>query len=780
MKEYYARTIFSKELNPVFISYQPLDDHLKNVASLAKKFGEKIHVPDWCYLAGIWHDLGKYHNDFQAMLKSVAEGGSKGHVDHSSAGAVHTLKCLSPVLRRQKTTERLIYILNILTASIAGHHAGLPAGQLELDNRLKDKESLYYEVLNLKLPGRIVAPIQKVPPLPERLRAADDQERKRRTEFLVRMIFSVLVDADRLDAETSGDSILAEDRRVSLLRSGYVSISQLRQTVDDYIDKKVKRLASKSMEKIEKRVFAYRQAVLKACREAAETSPGSFSLSVATGGGKTLSSLSFALRHAEKHNMDRVIVVIPFISITEQTAAEYKKALGVLSENLIEHHSGLSDSLDRSSEPDFSDFKSERCRLATENWDAPLIVTTAVQFFESLFSWTPSRCRKLHNIANSVVIIDEAQMLPPFLLSPTVWVINELVEAYGTSIVLSTATPPSLEKPFPEVRNLRSVVSKNLSSPPRRVYVADIDGQPTTWPRLAVDLVTHRQVLCITHRRADARDLSIELDHASGEKLTIHLSANMCPEHRSIVVQSIREKLNAGLPCRVVSTQLVEAGIDLDFPVVYRALAGVDSLAQAAGRANREGKLGESGGLLKIFIAPTTPPPGLLRLAFEAADTLITSAALDGRRLDIFADEVCHLYFHRYYEKISDMDGGIDSLRREFMFRDVGTRYCFIKDSGPGIVIPFNVEAEEILRVMRSFGPTRKSIRAIQRYSVNVYPNEWYALSKADALECLAQRTDDPSAGIYALKNDYKQLYDERFGLNLNKIASPDIESLIH
>jgi CRISPR-associated endonuclease/helicase Cas3 len=404
------------------------------------------------------------------------------------------------------------------------------------------------------------------------------------------MVFSCLVDADYLATE----QFMAPEQ-AALRPSGQPSISELRDRADSYID----RLAHEADQaRPGAAVNAHRARVLSACREAARLEPGFFTLTVPTGGGKTLSSLAFALRHAESHGLNRVITAIPFTSIIEQNAAHIRAALGDLNGKLVlEHHSNL--------DPQQEKAQTQQNRLAAENWDAPVVVTTNVQLLESLFACRTGRCRKLHRIAHSVIVLDEAQALPPGLLAPTLAALRELVRNYGCTIVLCTATQPALEKRanFPiGIDQPRPIIPhghrEELFKGLKRV---EVEQAGTLSDDQLVDrLASEDQVLCIVNTRPHAAELFTSLCERLGETNTVerqglevpavgsclHLSANMCPRHRSAVLRLIRRRLETGRPCRVISTQLVEAGVDVDFPVVYRATAGLDAIAQAAGRCN--------------------------------------------------------------------------------------------------------------------------------------------------------------------------------------------------
>jgi CRISPR-associated endonuclease/helicase Cas3 len=747
---HYARTA---SLNGKYLEesrWQPLEEHLLAVSRAASGFGAGFGMGEWAGLAGLWHDLGKYHDDFQQMLHDVSQGLAKKLVDHSTAGAALAWRCVAPQFEGHSKLFRFL-----LTSTIAGHHSGLPDGEHELRGRVEDEGNVrrLLDVSKLAIPDIISKPqLPRSVDLPDR-----GDEAKTRIEFLTRFVFSALVDADRLDAKAFQDGFLPADAQRTRLRRDYASIADLQRKVDASIDT----LAAAAVESCD--VSRYRQAVLRACRNAAELAPGAFRLSVETGGGKTLSSLSFALRHAVRHDKHRVIVVIPFTSIIEQTAEVFRQSLGKdLERNLLEHHSAINEGGEHGDQHGRFDRDAERQRMTTENWDAPIIVTTAVQFFESLFSASPSRCRKLHNIANSVVILDEAQTLPVKLLIPTVDAINQLTRWYGTSVVLSTATQPALQTPFPEVTGVREIVDSGLPKPPPRVRVIHPTERRVEWPELAERLATHEQVLCITHRRADARELTLQLDSRLDDQSTVHLSANMCAEHRSEVIRHIREDLARGHACRVVSTQLVEAGVDLDFPVVYRALGGLDAMIQAAGRCNREGRLGEHGGVLYIFNPPSNPPRGIASSAKAAGELLLKSAAMDGRELDLFDPNATVRYFKEFYGAMQgQMDGeGITILRRQFKFRTVQERYRLIDEAGTtAIVVPF-ANATDLVDEARE-NPSSRTLRRLQRSIVNVYDHDLRELQQASAIEPLFRFAESPSTHVLTNAG----FYDPRFGL---------------
>ncbi|MEE4377488.1 MAG: CRISPR-associated endonuclease Cas3'', partial [Candidatus Competibacteraceae bacterium] len=624
-----------------------LQDHLSAVAQLAGCFATTFSSSDWAYLAGLWHDLGKYRPEFQKYIRTASGYDldahietTRGKVDHSTAGAIHACQQLGHAGR-------------ILAYLIAGHHAGLPdwdgdqAGASVLSVRLR-KEELLQGALSQNIPD----PIQNPPkPATKPSKGADPA-------FWIRMLFSCLVDADFLDTEAFMDPQKAADRQ------GYAALTQLLTVFDEYMTQ----IGQGAEPTVVNRV---RAEVLNRCREQAEQPPGLFSLTVPTGGGKTLSSLAFALRHAVKHGKRRIIYVIPYTSIIEQTADVFRRIFG---NDVLEHHSNL-DSTDETA----------RSRVACENWDAPLIVTTSVQFFESLFACRTSRVRKLHNIVNSVVVLDEAQLLPPDFLRPILRSIQELSRYYGVSMVLCTATQPALGRyntfDFKLDEGLDGV--REITASPielhdrlRRVAVklpADLH-ETETWESLAGRLQNHETVLCVVDRRDDCRTL-----HQLMPQGTLHLSGLMCGQHRSAVIAEIKNRLCNKEPVRVISTQLIEAGVDVDFPVVYRALAGLDSIAQAAGRCNREGKLPELGQVV-VFVPPKPAPVGHLRQAQDCGRQMLLQGLADPLAPEHFIPYFRQLYWGKgdgldRHDVLTDLK---PNKHLEFLFSSAARKFRII------------------------------------------------------------------------------------------------------
>jgi CRISPR-associated endonuclease/helicase Cas3 len=725
--------------------WEELEAHLEAVAVRAGEFAAAFDAEDWGRLAGMWHDLGKARPEFQQRLR-----GSRESVEHAGVGAA---------LAYAKDNAAGLP----LAFAIAGHHAGLTdlvssteaAGRKALKVRLKENRPLLSE---LPIPG--LAPITglALPPLPERFAAAghDSGSRVRSLELWTRFLFSALVDADFLSTE----EFYTPGRRDAV--GEHDTIPDLRRRLEGHLAGLVTAMpAARRCTPVNRR----RAEVLAACQAKAERSPGLFSLTVPTGGGKTLSAMAFALRHAERWGLRRVIVAIPFTSIIEQNAQVYAGALG--DRNVLEHHSAL-DPLaaeERNREAEL------RRRLAAENWDSPLVVTTNVQLYESLFADSPSRCRKLHRIARSVLLLDEAQTLPiPYLL-PLLEVLRELVENYGCSVVLTTATQPALARRESLPQGLRGVCEivaapAELARDLKRVRpVWPAPGEPPlSYTQLARRLIGAERVLAVVHLRRDARELAELLP----EQGTLHLSALMCPSHRSAHLAEVRQRLKQGQPCRLVSTQLIEAGVDVDFPLVYRCLGGLDSLAQAAGRCNREGGLLPNLGEMVIFRAETQPPTGIPRHGLCVVEEMLREL---GGAIDLDDPSMHELYFRKLYFRCEKDPAGIQTLRQGLCFAGVAQKFRLIEEATEPIVVPFG-KAEERLDALRREGSGRLQRRALQPYVVNLRRRTVSELLKAGAIEAVAD-------GVNALTPAFHYLYHPRFGLIANDDPQPDSRSLV-
>jgi len=690
-EKYYAHSLEDRPPS----EWQPLEEHLKNVAEIAERCAAKFQSADWAWNVAWLHDLGKAADEFQAYLlrqnnldDSEYDGTGHGRVNHSSAGAAFAEEIFGP-------------IIGVVSAYLAaGHHAGLPdfypsdTGRAALQIRLAEgKENLsrirsIAEEFGKQLRREIKPPTFVKPD---------------NFHLWVRMLFSCLVDADFLDTEDFMNQDQPKDR------GGYPTLAELKLLFDSHMQKMVSEATNTP-------VNAARQEVLAACKDAAKQEPGLFSLTVPTGGGKTLSAMAFALDHAVNYGKNRIIYVIPYTSIIEQTAKIVADIFRV--ENVIEHHSNLD-----------PDKETQRSRLAAENWDAPVIVTTNVQFFESLYAAKSSRCRKLHNIINSVVILDEAQLLPPELLDPCVEGMNQLVRHYGVTMVLATATQPALSK-----LDLPREIITNPAALYERLKRTEIILPPninnfTQWEDVAGRLQQHNQVLCVVNTRRDCYDLYKLMPQG-----TIHLSALMCGEHRSETIQEIKQRLKDGVATRVISTQLVEAGVDIDFPVVYRALAGLDSIAQAGGRCNREGKLNAKGrlGEVHVFVPPKPAPRGLLLKGENTTRELFSLPDFNPHNPAEFTR-----YFNLFYSKVNDTGSRFKEWLQKDVpnvhFRTVGNEFKLIDDQAQQPVFVRFGNSRKWLDELRRIGPKRHNMRKLQRYTVNLSRRD-FEKAKIDGL----------------------------------------------
>lgn len=719
-----------------------LADHLLRVGELAAHFAAAFSSGEYARAAGLWHDLGKNHPDFQRKL----ETNGPERVDHKHAGAIYAIQEFG-----RGAGLPLAFV-------IAGHHGGLH-DQSCLDTRLTTQEYLD-RLAHILADPTAVRPAVAPPTRPTFLSVpGTGDEQKRRYELWVRMLFSCLVDADGLDTEAFWNAATAQVRRTAL--SEYAAPAELLTRFNRYMSGKADAGGQ---------VNAVRQRILADCRARGRTCPGGvFTLTAPTGAGKTLAGMGFALEHAVALGKERVIVVIPYTSIIDQNAKVYRDVFG--KDNVIDHHA----SLDPLTE-------SQRNKLAAENWDAPVVVTTSVQFCESLFANKPSRCRKLHSIANSVVIFDEVQTLPVGHLLPIVDVLKELVANYKVSLVLSTATQPALKKRKLGLRELKffDQVTEIVTDVPnafadlRRVRVVmptDLNT-PTPYSELAQTLQTDncRRSLTIVHKRADARTLA-ELVPGS-----VHLSALMCPFHRLVQLRDIYRLLTEpNAEVRVIATQLVEAGVDLDFPVVYRALAGFDSLAQAAGRCNREGKLNSLGNLgqLHVFVAETPPPPGTPMAGLEIARQMLrTDPKL---AVDLLAPERIEVLFDEYFRRLQSLgsldEAGIQTKREEHEFQQVADNFRMIADAGNPVVVLYGDAASRLADLRAEERPSRSRLRSLQPFVVTLYEPQIKALDTAGAVE----RIHDL---VWALRPTHAHLYDERFGLTLDGPFAADPSAL--
>lgn len=650
---------------------QLVREHLQGTAELAAEFAEKFGKADWGYCCGLLHDIGKYSREFQTKIRENPDL----RVDHSTAGA--------------KVCNELGGYYQCMTYCIAGHHAGLPdLGRRGLSSSLcdrLDKKICDYSAYKseIKIPELKTMPFD-----PTQVTDPDFS-----LAAFIRMLYSCLVDADFLDTERfMKDGVVERD-------SGE-SMEMLFHKLQDHVADWLKNNDNTT-------INGRRSEILRNCLEQGKSPKGLFQLTVPTGGGKTVASLAFALRHAVEHHLDRVIYVIPYTSIIEQNAQVFREILG--SENVLENHSNVD-------YEDSEEFKP--LQLAAENWDKPVVVTTNVQFFESLYANKSSKCRKLHNIVNSVIIFDEAQMLPANYLKPCMAMIEELLQQYGISIVLCTATQPALQQFLPEKYVARELCPRRDEQFRffERVTYQNIDT--VTEEEMAEKLQQEQQALCIVNTRKRAQKLYERLKG----KGVYHLSTSMYPAHRRRVLTAIRKRLKDKKRCIVISTSLVEAGVDLDFASVYRELAGVDSIIQAAGRCNRNGERVKEESVVHIFQWKDREIVPGQRQQIDTTKNLLT----EGRNITEL--KTITEYFHRlYYIKGDSLDKKhiLELFKdRDYHFATAAREFKLIEENTVTVYINREPEADALLQEIRQKGMTRSLMRKAGQYCVNVYRGE--------------------------------------------------------
>ena len=740
---YYAHTAETAtgERDPNKSRWQLLSTHLRNVAERAKQFGAPCGLADEAFLAGLLHDLGKYGKRFQQRLENPSIRG----INHWAHGAFAAWQSS-----------------RIVSFTVDGHHTGMPAARRDEDrlrclrNTLKDFKSGTGTNTRTNI-------TESYETLLERLRR-DGQtiptiSRKERFDFAcalrTRMLFSCLVDADYLDTENHLDSKQAQFRSVPSLseETAFQAVIKLLQGFS-----------------ADGQVNQVRQQLLKDCLAAAEMQPGLFCLTAPTGSGKTLASLAFALKHCCRHNASlpatshdrfrRVIVVIPFTSIIEQTAKVFRDLFEPVfgPDYVLEHHSAVAvGELDSDLGRDGEDARIRRARLATENWSSPLVVTTSVQFFESLFAHKPSRCRKLHNIARSVVIFDEVQTLLPHLVPSLLSAVNCLTRDYGATAVFCTATQPAFGTAAKaidggwnprEISSRPDALAETLNRTTITIRSEESSESPSDWPDLAQELARHDRILCVVNTRAQAAELFRLLPEAG----RFHLSAAMCAAHRSDKLAVIRQRLKEGQICRLVSTQLIEAGVDVDFPIAYRALGPLDSIIQTAGRCNREGRSSERQPVI-IF-----PPPsgGMPRGAYKTATQETASFLDEFPEVPLHQPETYQRYFARLYKTLgpdSANDDRVYSASKNLDFPAAAKACQLIGDETRSVLVPYGHGRELIETIRHQQHLTANLMRRCQRFTINRYETEF---QKACATGVITPLLKDESMFVWSSRYDDK------------------------
>lgn len=716
--------------------------HLTAVAAMARKFAEPFDGGELAYWVGLWHDLGKCNPKWQDYLEARASGRPHEMIPHAIWGAALAYYAI-------RIGGGMTEAWKEVGLPIAGHHAGLgfPDDVSQAIDEFLEKHPQAIQVM--------LDYVIRLPPPPVVRERTDDPTRR---ELFLRMVFSAVVDADSLDTEAFKD-LAQSDARAGATTGGWKGIEELceeleteqRHLMDEAQQREAGALPSHA------RLNAIRREIYESCRASASGVPGIYRLTVPTGGGKTRSGLAFALRHAREWGLRRIVVALPYTSIIDQTAADYRGIFGERA--VLEHHSQI-DLAKRASEDPIR----AQHELATENWDAPIVVTTTVQLFESLLGRRRSAVRKLHNLARSVIILDEVQTLPPELLAPTADVLRALVDDYGVTLVLSTATQPALDttaylKPFHGVK-VREIVPgyRRHFEELRRVRYS-VRRESATWDSLADEVRQQRQAMVIVNARRDALAL-IDALRAQDTADVYHLSTLMCGAHRRRRLVEIRERLppRGDRPIVLVSTQVVEAGVNLDFPRVYRAVGPLDRIVQAAGRCNREWRR-ETGEVIVFEPREGRAPRGPYAAGIEEARLLLGRRGEDA----LHDPDLYREYFERLFAIVRLDERGIQARRAELNYPEVASRYQLIADVTESVVVPYG-DAETHLDSWRR-NPTREAWRDLQPYIVNLYATDvqrhpgwleqitdglyWWRGENYDDTIGLAAALDDPADLVY-------------------------------
>lgn len=715
--------------------WEPLADHLLRVGKRACDFAEPFGGAAVAYAMGVLHDIGKCSREYQDYIrKGRAPGGPKGP-DHSTAGAVEATRLYG---------GSGFSIGSMMAFGLAGHHSGLMDGErlvVRRDKTIADYSGWQEQVPDLPAMAALHESMSGI--RPNAIGSGFE------CSFRIRMLFSCLVDADFLETERF---YAAAHGLPVPVRGGRIGEAH-RDAVRRYMARH---------RRADSEVNRLRSAILDHAAAKAALAPGLFTLTVPTGGGKTLTSLSFAVEHALQHGLDRIVYVIPFTSIIEQTAAVFREALGSeYQQDVLEHHASFD--WDRKEPADGADTEDEgrgglaKLRRDAENWDAPIIVTTAVQFFESLFAARTSRARKLHNLAHSAIVIDEAQSIPVHLLRPCMAVLDELARNYGATVILCTATQPALRRQdaaLPQTQDMqRKGVRDGLDIPDTRELAPDPAGlyeklrrvavewrpEPVTDAEIATAFDAQEQMLCIVNSRAHARDLFEAVRDLAGAS---HLSTLMCARHRRKVLEHVRSELAQGKPVRLVATSLIEAGVDVSFPEVWRAAAGISNIAQAAGRCNRSGELGELGRAFgKAVVFEPAPVEGRrsvphdLTPFYDAARNVLRNQALDPLGLEGVAEYYRSLYQRNNgyagldramlngapYEILRAIRVNIDRTGINIPFLSIADAFRLIDDRMEPVLIAFDAEAEAAIEALRRTEfPSVGIRRRLQQYVVPI------------------------------------------------------------
>lgn len=680
-----------------------LVDHLTEVANKTSQHTAYFRIQTPAFWVGLWHDLGKANPEFLAYLCACDQDLPAKSTSHAFGGAA----IIYAVLWMQEQSDSW----KDIALPIAGHHAGLhDAGTLaqKLDAYIADHKMVLQKLSQfahaLPPPNRWDIPILT----------------KHEREFHIRMAFSALVDADYLDTESHFDAHRTQ------IRCGAPGIDELWRKFE--VNQQELLASAASIEDANQDLMAVRKEIYEACISSAQASLGFFRLTVPTGGGKTRSGLAFALQHilANRPQLRRVIVAIPYTSIIDQTAREYRRILGHGA--ILEHHSQVPLSEDESQAQE-----QIRLRLASENWDAPVIVTTNVQLFESLFANRTGAVRKLHNIAGSVIILDEAQTLPVGMLKPALDVLQTLVKQYNVSVMLSSATQPAfhgISGIVPTDIIPRSRFDEHFKKLARVDYTKR--SEKLSWTEIATELrnSTSKQTMVVLNSRKDALRL---LDELRDTNHLFHLSTLLCGWHRKAMLRLIRRRLRHGLPTLLVSTQVVEAGVDIDFPEVWRALGPLDRIVQAAGRCNREGRMTTRGRVVIFEPSEGRMPKGEYQAGFGLADFL-----LGQNNPERLHDPALHEdYFNRLYAERNLDEHNVQSYREVLNFPETARQFRLISGDTVLVVVEYAQGSRRLADW--KIRPSRTTWRRLQPYTVSLQRYEANRLLSEGWLELLSE-----------------------------------------
>ncbi len=685
---------------------QDLEEHLRNVADAAAKYCASFDGETFARYAGLLHDIGKYDPAFQQYLLNAEQNPAKRMrgPDHKGAGTV--------LAQAAEVGGLLAFLIN-------GHHGGI-AARSDLKTTIRERMANKPVQDAIVTAKRALPELQTIPPglIPTHIRTELEQE------FFARMTFSALVDADLLDTEQHFNAGKRPER------ANHWPIADLWERFTTSYQQSFADAPKSNLNTIRAEVY-------QDCLNAANLPPGFFRLAVPTGGGKTLSSLAFALQHALKYDLERIIYAIPYTSIIDQTAQVFRKVLGDV-QAFIEHHSDI-----ELHDPENPTPTEIQRRLAAENWDASLIVTTTVQLFESLLGRGTGKCRKLHNIARSVIVLDEVQMLPVHFLTPILDVLRQLVTHYGVTVVLCTATQPDFapRQGFEGLDNIREIIplavqEKHFTALRRIEYQLPAADESWTWEQVATRVQAEQQILVIVNTRRDATELMhilapVDTLGEEDDPALFHLSARLCGMHRRAVLEEVRRRLLEDEPCRLIATQVIEAGVDVDFPLVMRAVGPLDRIVQAAGRANREGKMPQPGTVIVFFPADGRMPKDSYLVGADITKRLLKKASADLHDPGLYQE-----YFRQYYGYPYLDYYDIQETRKRFEYPLVAEKFRMIEDDSTAVIVKYpSFQSEDEHPVKELFDKIQRSsqreyLRALQPYTVNLLSYEFKKAEK--------------------------------------------------